>query len=267
MGHADHARRVELVSDRSAALTTVKGGINRQRVKGAALSDALYDLLNGYITKSRTIVVRPGTFRHAELSIDTLVGTRGLASFDGNLHIFSASVIPVPTGFVLHVIAHPTDPTIDLDKIWFAAPFLGFLYVVAEFTNGDVFHFWLQSGGSWAANTMHRIGDVVQPTVPNGLLYRAVRLSAANPVWAPGVARAVNDVVEPTTYNGFKYTVIEADGPATSGATEPVWPTVDGGQVNEDSSTTSLPSSTPTTGTNPETPGTDVIDRYGTGNQ
>lgn len=252
------------MSDRSTALTTIKGGINRQRVKGAALADSLYDLLNGYVTKSRTVIGRPGTFRHAHLSLDTLVGTRGLASFDRKLHIFSASVIAIPPGFTLHVLQHPTDQTVDLDKIHFASPFLGFLYVVAEFVNGDVFHFWLQTSGAWKASTQYQLGDVAEPTVPNGLLYKAVRLTAASPTWTALAARALNDVVEPTTYNGFKYTVIAVAGDTpASGSTEPVWPTVDGGQVSEDSSTTTLPAATTTTGA--DTPGSNVTDRYGTG--
>lgn len=252
------------MSERSIELTTIKGGINRQRVKGAALADSLYDLLNGYVTKSRTVKVRPGTFRHAHLSVDTLVGTRGLAAFDGKLHVFSASVITVPAGFTLHVLQHPTDQTIDLDTIHFAAPFLGFLYVVAEFANGDVFHFWLQTKGSWSASTKYQVGDVVSPSTPNGLLYRAVRLTGANPAWAPNVPRAVNDVIEPTVPNGFKYTVTDVDGAApASGPTEPTWPATDGATVVEEVDTEPTDAASTAASDPTPTPISDVTDRYG----
>lgn len=224
------------MSDRAEALTTVKGGINRQRSKGAALKDSLYDLLNGYVTKSRTVVVRPGTFRHAELSEDTAVVSYGLASFNDSLHVFAASLIDVPDGFELHVVTHPTDATQALAAIHVAAPFMGFLYVVAEFDNGDVFHFWLQSGGEWAADTIYYRGDVRQPTVANGLLYKAERASPANPAWEAGVTHEIGDIVEPTVENGFYYTVTAVYGNSpSSGQVEPTWPTDEGATVDEDS--------------------------------
>jgi hypothetical protein len=251
------------MSDRSAALTTIKGGINRQRVKGAALSDSLYDLLNAYVTKARTVKVRPGTFRHAALSSDTALATHGLVSFDGALHIFSASVINIPTGFVLHVLQHPTDNTADLADIHFAAPFMGFLYVAAEFSNGDIFHFWLQQSGTWAANTVYKHGDVVVPTVPNGLGYVAERSTAANPVWTAGTTRAVNDQVEPTEYTGYYFivTAVVGTNPA-SGTVEPEWPTTEGATVIEDVNST--PVNVPDTAVDPNpAPNSTTQERYG----
>jgi hypothetical protein len=251
------------MSDRSIALTTVKGGINRQRVKGAALSDSLYDLLNGYVTKARTVVNRPGTFRSQVVSATT----KGLASFDGTLHVFSNVVQSVPAGYTLHVLQHPSDQTQTIAVIHFAAPFLGFLYVAAEFSGGDVYHFWLQVKGSWAASTQYDLNDVVQPTTPNGLLYKAVRVGAPAPAWASGASRALNDVIEPTEYNGFKYTVVDVIGtnPA-SGTVEPTWPTIEGAQIAEEVDGDPVSAEAPATGGDgPSTPSSDVIDRYGSG--
>jgi hypothetical protein len=246
---------------RDAPLTVLRGGINRLRTRGGARADSLYDLVNGYLTDDGTAVARQGTLRTATLDSTT----RGLVYFDGTRHTFAAAVVSVPTGYTLHVLVHPdatSTNVIALDRIHFAEPFLGFLYVVAEFANGDVFHYWLQSSGSWEANKIYHNGDVIEPTTPNGLAYQASRLGQPNPSWQAGVTRTEGDVIEPTVYNDFFYTVVEAVGSnPSSGDTEPDWPEEDGGRVAEetdgttDSDTVTEPSTTPT-------PSTDVRDRY-----
>jgi hypothetical protein len=248
-----------------APLTVLKGGINRLRTKGGARADQLYDLLNGYLTKQGTVTVRPGTRRTHTL--DSL--TRGLCDFSGGFHTFCHQIVTVPSGFTLHVLVSPeSDDTVDppvvytLSKIHFAKPFLGYLYVAAEFSNGSIFHYWLQQGTTWAASTIYKIGDLVQPTVVNGIAYQATRSSAANPVWTAGTPRQVGDIVEPTEYNGYYYTVVDTAGASpSSGDTEPDWPEAAGAQIVENTDTT--PSPDATSGTNPATtPGSDVLDRY-----
>lgn len=227
----------------SIALTTAGGGISRLRVKGAALRNQLYDLVNGYVTAAKTVVVRPGTYRRALLSGSTV----GLVAFGGKRHVFSHVVVSVPSGYALHVLAHPagTDVAnpIPIKTIHFVTPFMGYLYVVAEFdltgvttTLGATWHFWLQGGAVWAASKDYKIGDIVSPSTPNGLVYQARRLGNANPGWTAATLTSVGAVVEPTTPNGFYFTATETDGanPVT-GATEPVWPTTSGATVFEDS--------------------------------
>ncbi len=228
------------MADRSAALTTVKGGINRQRTKGGALEDSLYDLVNGYVSKSKTIVVRPGTDRVYELPTNTAGEgtTKGLMAFEGMLHVFADELVTVPEGIELHIITHPDatpEAPIPLAEINFAAPFMGFPYVSATFENGDTYHFWLQSGPEWQAETVYKLGDIVVPSDPFGLAFQAQRLTAPNTAWAPNVQRSLGDVIEPTVYNDFYYTVVDTQGTnPRSGTTEPTWPTEDGAQVFED---------------------------------
>lgn len=251
------------------ALTVIKGGINRQRLKGAARPEVLYDLLNGFVNSEGEVTVRPGTFRRATLPTIT----KGLCAFDGSKHVFAHESVEVPTGYTLHVLTHPmfednSENPFVIKKIHFCAPFLGFLYVVAEFDVGDVdtdsiHHYWLQSGGTWQADTVYKNGDVVEPTVPNGLAYRATRFGAPNLSWAPRVARTVGDVIEPTVYNDFFYTVVDTLGanPA-SGTVEPIWPTEDGARISEDTDAGSAPPQVVTTPPS-SVPGSDTIDRYG----
>jgi hypothetical protein len=191
-----------------------------------------------------------------------------LLSFNGTRNTFSHQVETVPDGYTVHILSHPDstpDDEITLDTIHFAAPFLGFLYVVAEFDNGDVFHFWLQSNGSWTADTIYRAGDIVEPTDPQGIAFRATRNGSAYPSWAPRVPRTVGDNIEPTVYNDFFYTVIDTIGsnPA-SGDVEPDFPQVEGAQITEDTEGVAAGSST-TTQPGANTPTSGVTDRYGDG--
>lgn len=142
--------------------------------------------------------------------------------------------------------------SIPLKEINFSAPYLGGIYVSATFNVtdpavlaqwGDTFHFWIQSStgsdtsNTWVKDTDYQIGDVVIPSVVNGLTYVASRRYPANPVWAANTTEALNNVVEPTVANGFQYTATAVLGAKpTTGLTEPTWPTSDGATVNENSS-------------------------------
>lgn len=246
---------------RQFALTTAKGGINRLRDKGGASKDSLYDLVNGYVTQTNSIKPRPGTRRAYTLPL----GTKGMCTFREKLHVFSSEPIASTDDMVvINVLRHPQSGSLlPLREIHFAAPFLGFLYVVAEWLNGEVFHYWLQETGTWLPNHTYRDGEVIQPTTPNGYAYQATRLTPAAPTWKALEPRTVGDRVEPTVGNGYQYEVIDTAGlnPA-SGTTEPAWIAEDGAIVYEDasggSSTTTPPSNTPTVPP-------DVEDRYGTG--
>lgn len=257
------------MADRSVALTTVKGGINRLRTKGSAPNDSLYDLVNGYVTAAKTVTVRPGTFRTATLPTDTsgTSQTKGLVAFDGALHVFSDQFTEVPDGFVLHIVAHPDatlDTPIPLEEINFAWPFMGYIYVSATFEGGDTFHYWLQTGGDWEAEKIYSLGDIITPDPELGLSFQAQRLTEPNLAWAPDVNRVEGDVVEPTVYNNYYYTVIEVQGAnPRSGTTEPDWPTSEGAQVIEDADGSTTAPTTPTDMPDPNArPAPDTSDRY-----
>lgn len=260
------------MADRSTALTTVKGGINRQRIKGGAPEDSLYDLVNAYVTKSKTIVVRDGTFRVYDLPVDTQLDplTQGLTAFDGTLHVYADEEVDVPSGITLHIVQHPDatpEVPIRISEINFAKPFMGFIFVSATFENGDTYLYWLQTGDVWQADHVYKLGDIVAPSVPNGLAFQAQRLTQPNIAWAPNVTRALGDVIEPTVYNDFLYTVVDTQGDnPRSGTTEPVWPTEDGAQIIEDADGSAPTGSDQTVVPDPNaTPAPTTSDRYDNG--
>lgn len=213
-------------------LTVLKGGINRLRVKGGAAADSLYDLQNGYITNAGSVVPREGTNRAAQLDSSTV----GLAAANGQFNIFSSafSTAPLPPGYVLNVLSNPVNSTASPVKIYFAKPFMGFEYVVASFSDGNVFHYWLQNSGTWTSSTDYTSASIVLPPVPNGIAYQGVRDFPVQPVWAPETIITSGSYVEPNTPTGFAYQAVLVTGsPVHTGATEPVWPTVAGGVVQE----------------------------------
>lgn len=243
-------------------LSTAKGGMTRLRDKGGASPDSLYDLQNGYVTQTGSIKFRAGTRKAYSLPL----GTKGLCAFRGKLHVFSAvPVVSTDPMVVVNILRYPGNVVgQSIKRIWFAAPFLGFLYVVAEWVNGQVFHYWLQESGTWQPNHIYLLGQNVLPTVSTGYAYQATRLGDPNPLWAPNVLRAVGDRVEPRTPNGYYYEVIDTlgDNPR-SGATEPNWIASDGAIVYEDVSGDGGESQDPDGNTGSSTPPPDVQDRYG----
>lgn len=261
---------------RTAVLNNANLGINRLRTKGGAAENSLYDLINGFVNLAGTIQSRPGT----DAIVTLPANTKGMVAYNEKLYVFShEAATPDNALVVVEVIVDPMDPSSPIKEIHFAAPYLGYLYVAAEFESGNTYHYWglgLTSvvGNPWEADTAYKVGDFVTPTVPNGFRYRARRLGDPNPLWAPDVARSVDDVVEPTVANGFKYTVIDTVGDSPkSGKVEPVWPAYDEGVVVEDVDL-GPPAQTPADPTGPSDPGqTDpggsqppppgIRDRYG----
>ena len=255
------------------SLTKLEQGINRLRTKGGASPTSLYDLLNGYLTLSGTVKSRGGTARVKTLPANT----KGLCVFGGKLKTFHHNSSTGSDALIdVIILRHPTDGTLTLKEIHFSEPFLGYIYVVAEYSDSSVHHFWLQSSKTWSASTAYKEGDVVQPTTPNGFAYKAVRLGAPLNKWSPLTARAISDVIVPTVSNGYLYTVTAVTGsnPA-SGTTEPTWIAEDGaivieGIVSSGSGTSGTGSTGGTsTGGTTETGGggtinvpPDVVDRY-----
>lgn len=249
---------------RPLPLTVIKGGINRLKIKGGASAQTLYDLTNAYVTAAGTIVPREGTIRNATLDGTTV----GLAAFKGDLNVFSTSLVSVPAGYIDNVLAPPAGSTATLVRIWFAKPFLGFLYVVAEFSDGSIIHYWLQSGGTWAANTVYKTGSIVTPDTSNGLAYQAVRDMAANSLWTSQTVITAGTVVEPNTYTGYSYRAVSVEGSAPhTGSTEPVWPTTIGGVIQEfgdfDTSSSDSGTTQATAGAGAQPLGSNITDRYG----
>lgn len=224
-------------------------GMTRLRVKGGASGDTLYELTNAFVNADRMPQRRPGTSVSAHLTGAQSGKTHGLVPFAGQLYTFTISPGAALVGPPLSVVVLPyptaTPPGgVDIRQIHFAQAYMGKLYVTAEFTDGVIADYWLQNPAAWMASTIYLDGQLVQPTVPNGLYFRAT-LQDPPPAWQANKEYSTLDVVQPSTYNGFEYAAISLlpASPSTSGAVEPTWPTTVGALVID--STSGIGSSQP----------------------
>jgi hypothetical protein len=252
-------------------LTTLQGGINRLTVKGSASANRLYDFVNAYINNDGSVQPREGTLRTATLDSNTV----GLLAIDGVFNIFGStfttSTATVPAGYQLNLLINPVNSTATPTIIWFAKRFMGFPFVTAEFSDGSVFDYWLQSNGTWTSETVYSTGNIVTPDIPNGLAYQAVRDFPQQPLWTADTLITSGSYVEPNEYTGYAYKAIAVAGSSPhTGASEPVWPTVSAGQIQEfgdfdtsasDAGTTQATSTTTTSGG--QVLGSNITDRYG----
>ena len=206
-------------------------GINRRRQKGGASKNDLIDLLNGYRTPKGTVTSRPGTtFKFAFPAL-----TKGALGFNGKIHTFSHTTVSHGIAdLVVHTIKHPSGSSAALVKIHRAFPFYGRIYVVAEFNDARVQHYWLEEPDAWVGQSVYAPGASVQPTTPNGFYYDAQPTTRVDLKWAPNTEKSGGDIVQPTTYNGLYYWLGGITGsPAKTSNTEPNWPTSDLPSFNE----------------------------------
>jgi hypothetical protein len=216
---------------RDFTLAKQTDGINRMRTKGGASDTALYDLVNGDVNAKGVIHARKGTRKKLTFG----AGTIGAVGHLGKIHTFAPWPVanPNPGSVVVDILRHPT-AYVALAKIHRAFPVLGRLYVVAEFVDGLVKHYWLDNPATWTANKVLSYGYRVRPITDNGYYYRAVNVSTAKK-WTASTIKTVGSVVQPSTPNGFTYTATALTGtaPIRTSNTEPTWPTTDGATVTE----------------------------------
>lgn len=237
-------------------------GINLLRSKGGASPDALFDLVNGWVTPKRTINARPGSVNEASAP-----GTVGGVGFENKIHVFAATPVSVADPIiVVNVLRHPTGGAAGLLKIHRAFPIYGRLYVVAEFADGVVRHYWLEAPNAWSADKQYLFNSLIRPTVETGYYYENVTVDAT-PAWQAVVEVAVGEFKQPRVGNGFKYELLSATGPAPARTsnTEPTWPVVDGATVKERRYVTvaAEPPGGATTDTGSGGGGGSTVDEYG----
>lgn len=254
---------------RAITLSGGKAGISRQRIKGGASQDTYYDLRDCYRTASQTIVPRPGSRRAVSVP-----GTVGLTAFGGKFVVFAGTVTPSPDpSVVVEVLTHPTGDTMaTLEKVVYAKPHLGFLYVVASWSDAptEFYHYYLQRFESALGRkplSFWQPGQTVEPSTPNGFGYIAERFGTPYPVWAPGQVKAVGDRVDPTEFEGWAFEVDDTFGTnPTTGATEPDWSLIHDvayAVIIEDPTVSPVVVRDPTIERPPPTVDPDVRTRYG----
>lgn len=248
---------------RAYPLANVQTGMTRLREKGGASPNALYDLVNGYVTQARTVHSRPGSTQVGSSEIIL----HGLVAFRGAL-VTLTDTTPgsLPTGVTAKRVRHPSSPTATIVRVHFLAPFLGYLYAVVEWSDGLVFHYWLQDGNPWARETVYAEGVSANPRTDNGFAYKAKRSTAAADDWTASARVAANDRVRPTAGGNYEMVAVAVGGSTPStGTTEPAWALTRNGLTIEEADVGTTTTTAPSPGPNlPNMPG-EVGDRYGGG--
>ncbi|MGI9303740.1 MAG: hypothetical protein ACR2RB_13720 [Gammaproteobacteria bacterium] len=115
-------------------------GIDLRKGRAVADSNRLRAATNAYVTTGWAIQKRPGF----PLLFALPVGTQGLFGWNNQVHVFTAGPVFTPDAdeIAVHSIPHPLS-TVALSEIHYVGVFNGFLYVVAEYVNGDIYHHYL----------------------------------------------------------------------------------------------------------------------------
>lgn len=179
-------------------------GLDRRKSRDTAGADALYELQNAQVTAGHELAKRACAGLLTTLS----PGTLALRAALGKMNVFTSdySVAIGDPLYRCNFVPHPTDTARTLAKIHQCEAFRGYLYVVAEYDDGSVWHHYLDAGST--------------STTPK----------FASPAWAATTAYATTSphFVTPTVPNGWRY---ECTTGGTSGGTEPTWPTTLGATV------------------------------------
>lgn len=194
-GHGEGATANITVSGNAVTAVTIVSGGWGYNVGDAisAPASSLGGTGSGFSFPVATISAGSGL----SINVAAVQETAGLTYFEGSLHVFSQVYGTLSAPLFLDVLAHPSNPLLTIETIWFSKPFMGFLYVVPQFSNGDIFHYWLQSSGEWDNNTVYQASTIVTPQTSNGLAYQAERVLPQNPTWSP------NLVIATASYNGI----------------------------------------------------------------
>lgn len=234
------------MTGRPVILSGSAGGINLQRTKGTASKDNLRELLNGYVDHDNIPVSRPGSRGQSMAPMAAPAslaapGPRGLTAYRGKLYVFHHEPLEWThvqgPEVVSMALVNPNDSTATIVKIWFAADYMSQLYVAAEYSNGDIFHFWTGEAEAWQPNKIYELGALVSAVDADGhgYVFQAGRIGEAYPPWQPNIGVTVGYRVEPTAPTGWYYEVTNTVGDAPrTGADEPNWPQIPDAVVYED---------------------------------
>ena len=188
--------------------------------KGASVSEAsrLRVLKNAYVTTGKTIRKRPGLTHVATLE----AGTTGLRAASGKLNTFYSvgSITHANTNFVANKVAHPTLPSMTVQRIQYADVFNGYIYTAVEYNNGDIRHHYIDSDASltaWTASTVTALNALRRPTAANGYRYQATTAgttAGTEPTWPTTIGSTVTDGTVVWTCRGTE--VYDANCPHTA---------------------------------------------------
>ena len=120
-------------------ISDVRLGIDRRRSRISGVPGSLWELVNAHITSGGEIErakAFPAVYALPE-------GTFGLGGVGGILYVFGSGADPgVPSPVVYQRLQHVGGPSVDMVAVHWVEPFDGLLYVIAEFEDGEIYHYY-----------------------------------------------------------------------------------------------------------------------------
>lgn len=113
------------------------GGMDTRRMAASGTPGTLLELTNAHITRGGEIEKRKAYTAHATLSSTT---TGLAADKDGLVSFGSAAAPAMPAGIRYQRLQHPSGFSLSRVLSWDL--YAGKLFVAAEFSNGDIYHFY-----------------------------------------------------------------------------------------------------------------------------
>lgn len=204
------------------------GGLDVSKGRSVAGANQLRRLTNAYVTTGKAIRKRPGLVKVADLE----TGTKGLVGAGSKLHTFygQGSITHANSLFQANLVPHPAGGQ-DVTDVHAATSFNGYLYVAAEYGNGDTYHSYLDDPGAWAPNTAYSVGQFRRPTTPNGYRYEVTVAGTSDPTtepsWPTTIGATVTDgTTSPVTWKCVAHEVRDANCPHTKAiakAAQKIW--------------------------------------------
>ena len=123
-------------------------GLDRRKSRDTAGADALYELTNAQVSAGQELEKRACAGLYE--TIDS--GTVGLFAALAKLNVFTTdATVSIGAPLLrLNFLPHPTNSVRTLARIHAVETFRGYLYVVAEYDDGSVFHHYLDAGAGAA---------------------------------------------------------------------------------------------------------------------
>lgn len=193
-------------------------GLDRRKGKASSEPNRLRVLTNAYVTTGKQVQKRP------VLSLVTTLepGTKGLKAAAGKLNTFyeSGTIAHTHSLFTTRKLPHPTLSQ-AITRIHYCDSFAGYIYAVAEYADGSIWHHYLDDDGAWAAATTYTVNTYRRPSVANGLRYKVTAIAgsgtsaASEPAWPTTVGATVVDNPGPNqvTWTCFSPYVQDANCP------------------------------------------------------
>lgn len=123
-----------------AVIENFAGGVDQSRERYVAPPGTLWAGINGVLTRGGDFGKRKAFVAKYEMPAGKTVG---LARTTAGLFVFGSEASPaVPAGVQYQRLIHPTLPALAISKILSSDLFNGKIYAIAQFTNGDIRHYY-----------------------------------------------------------------------------------------------------------------------------